>query len=208
MHENGWFSIRGGSKAIYEMNKVRKENILNQQFVTSAPNEVWISDVTYFECKNTKYYICVIIHLFSRKVIAYTVSTSNSTRTTKGTLSKAYYERNPKAGLIFHTDQGANYTSHTFTSFCKTLEITQSFSRKASPYDNSVMEAFFKTMKAEELYRNQYRSERHLRENIQNYIEFYNEKRPHQMNRYQTSNAIEEAYYKRHSEEQESLPFY
>lgn len=208
MHENGWFSIRGGSKAIYEMNKVRKENILNQQFVTSAPNEVWISDVTYFKCKNTKYYICVIIDLFSRKVIAYTVSTSNSTRTTKGTLSKAYYERNPKAGLIFHTDQGANYTSHTFASFCKTLEITQSFSRKASPYDNSVMEAFFKTMKAEELYRNQYRSERHLRENIQNYIEFYNEKRPHQMNRYQTPNAIEEAYYKRHSEEQESLPFY
>lgn len=88
MHENGWFSIRGGSKAIYEMNKVRKENILNQQFETSAPNEVWISDVTYFKCKNTKYYICVIIDLFSRKVIAYTVSTSNSTRTTKGTLSK------------------------------------------------------------------------------------------------------------------------
>ena len=192
MHENGWFSIRGGSKAIYEMNKVRKENILNQQFVTSAPNEVWISDITYFKCKNTKYYICVIIDLFSRKV----------------TLSKAYYERNPKAGLIFHTDQGANYTSHTFASFCKTLEITQSFSRKASPYDNSVMEAFFKTMKAEELYRNQYRSERHLRENIQNYIEFYNEKRPHQVNRYQTPNAIEEAYYKRHSEDLESLPFY
>jgi len=70
------------------------------------------------------------------------------------------------------------------------------------------MEAFFKTMKAEELYRNQYRSERHLRENNQNYIEFYNEKRPHQMNRYQTPNAIEEAYYKRHSEDQESLPFY
>ena len=126
----------------------------------------------------------------------------------KGTLSKAYYERNPKAGLIFHTDQGANYTSHTFASFCKTLGITQSFSRKASPYDNSVMDAFFKTMKAEELYRNQYRSERHLRENIQNYIEFYNEKRPHQMNRYQTPNAIEEAYYKRHSEEQNCLPFY
>lgn len=151
MHENGWFSVRGGAKAIYEMNKERKENILSQQFTASAPNEVWISDVTYFTCKKIQYFICVVIDLFARKVTAYTISTGNSSRITKETLAKAYYNRNPKEGLLFHSDRGANYTSRSFSTFCKTLGITQSLSRTATPYDNSVMEAFFKSLKAEEL---------------------------------------------------------
>lgn len=69
MHENGWFSIRGGSKALYEMNKKRKENILKQQFTTSRPNEVWVSDVTYYTYNQRRYYICVIIDLYARKVV-------------------------------------------------------------------------------------------------------------------------------------------
>ena len=71
--------------------------------------------------------------------------------------------------------------------------------RKGTPYDNSVMEAFFKTLKAEELYRNNYRSEREFREHVGAYIEFYNSKRPHQINRYRTPDATEESYYKRHT---------
>lgn len=201
MHENGWFSVRGGAKAIYEMNKERKENILSQQFTASAPNEVWISDVTYFTCKKIQYFICVVIDLFARKVIAYTISTGNSSRITKETLAKAYYDRNPNEGLLFHSDRGANYTSRSFSTFCKTLGITQSLSRTATPYDNSVMEAFFKSLKAEELYRNNYRSEREFRERVQKYIDFYNDKRPHQINRYRTPNATEEAYYKRHADD-------
>lgn len=201
MHENGWFSVRGGAKAIYEMNKERKENILSQQFTASAPNEVWISDVTYFTCKKIQYFICVVIDLFARKVTAYTISTGNSSRITKETLAKAYYNRNPKEGLLFHSDRGANYTSRSFSTFCKTLGITQSLSRTATPYDNSVMEAFFKSLKAEELYRNNYRSEREFRERVQKYIDFYNDKRPHQINRYRTPNATEEAYYKRHADD-------
>lgn len=88
MHENGWFSVRGGSKTIFEMNKQRKENILNQQFIANAPNEVWVGDITYFSCNSTKYFICVIIDLFARKVIAHSISTSNSTHITKKLLKK------------------------------------------------------------------------------------------------------------------------
>ena len=200
MHENGWFSVRGGSKTIFEMNKQRKENILNQHFIANAPNEVWVGDITYFSCNNTKYFICVIIDLFARKVIAHSISTSNSTHITKKTLKKAYQERAPKEGLIFHSDLGSNYTSRTFMSYCKTLGITQSFSRKGVPFDNSVMEAFFKTLKAEELYRNNYRSDREFREHIQKYIDFYNGQRPHQMNRYRTPNDTENSYYKKHTQ--------
>ena len=160
MHENGWFSVRGGAKTIYESTKQRKENILSQQFDVSSPNELWVSDVTFFSFKDDKFYICVIIDLFARKVIAYSISTSNSTRLTKATLRKPYNERLPKDDLILHSDRGSNYTARTFVDFCKTMGITQSLSRTAMPYDNSVMEAFFKTLKAEELYRNNYRSER------------------------------------------------
>lgn len=189
------------------MNKERKENILNQQFTASAPNEVWVSDITYFSCKKIPYYICVIIDLYARKVIAHTISTNNSTRITKATLKKAYYERQPKEGLMFHSDRGANYTSRSFVSFCKILGIKQSFSRKAMPYDNSVMETFFKTLKVEELYRNNYRSEREFKERIQKYIEFYNEQRPHRTNKYKTPNKAEDAYYKRHPNDKYSLHY-
>lgn len=207
MHENGWFSVRGGAKTIYESTRQRKENILSQQFVVSSPNEVWVSDVTYFSFKDDKYYICVIIDLFARKVIAYGISTSNSTRLTKATLRNAYNQRMPKDDLILHSDRGSNYTARTFVDFCKTMSITQSLSRTAMPYDNSVMEAFFKTLKAEELYRNNYRSEREFRESVQKYIEFYNTKRPHKINRYRAPDAVEEAYFKRHYLETDDLPF-
>ena len=72
-------------------------------------------------------------------------------------------------------------------------------------YDNSVMDAFFKTLKAEELYRNNYRSEREFRERVQAYIKFYNKKRPHQINRYRTPNAMEESYFKRHASDEEEI---
>lgn len=207
MHENGWFSVRGGAKTIYEMTKQRKENILSQKFVATEPNQVWVSDVTYFSFKDNKYYICAIIDLFARKVVAYCVSTNNSTRLTKGTLAKAYYERKPNEGLILHSDRGSNYTARTFVDFCKTMGITQSLSRAATPYDNSVMEAFFKTFKAEELYRNNYRSEREFKERIKKYIEFYNSQRPHQINRYRTPNATEESYFKRHTNDIQTTSF-
>ena len=174
MHENGWFSVRGGAKRIYKMTKQRRENILSQQFVATAPNEVWVSDITFFTCKEVKYYICVIIDLFARKVVACTISKNNGTRLTKSTLTKAVEERHPSEGLIFHSDRGTNYTARTFIDCCKAFGMTQSLSRKNTPYDNSVMEAFFKTLKAEELYRNNYRSEREFRARVGVYIEFYN----------------------------------
>ena len=161
MRENGWFSIISSSKAIYLQNNVRKENILNQQFNPSAPNEVWVSDVTYFHLNGKTFYICVVLDLYARKIISLTVSKRNSTWLTKTTLINAYEERMPDTSkLLFHSDQGSNYTSRTFRNCVSAFGIKQSFSRKSTPYDNSVCEAFFKLLKQEELYRTNYKSEK------------------------------------------------
>ena len=196
MRENGWFSIRSSAKTIYLQNKKRKENILNQQFNPEYPNAVWVSDVTYFTLRGNKFYICVILDLYARKIISLTVSKKNSTWLTKNTLIKAYEERNPDASkLLFHSDQGYNYTSKTFRNCLTAFGIQQSFSRKSVPYDNSVCESFFKSLKQEELYRTNYTSEKHLRKALSEYVVFYNDKRPHTYLRYRTPNKAEADYY-------------
>ena len=198
MHENGWFAIVSGSKKLYLMSQERKQNILNQQFQVSRPNEVWVSDVTLFRYNNKIYYICVILDLYARKVVGYRVSKSNSTQLTKGTFKTAYEYRQP-TDLIFHSDQGANYTSRAFMSYLKALGIQQSFSRASTPYDNSVMESFFKSMKTERLYRTDFRSEREIRKAVKEYVQYYNSKRPHSIINYRTPDAFESDYFKSHA---------
>ena len=197
MHENGLFSIRGGAKALYYRNKERKDNLIKQDFSVKAPNEVWVSDITYFHFNNKTYYLCAILDLYARKVVAWRLSERNSTHLTKGTLKLAIIDRNPAPGLIFHSDNGANFTSYTFTTYLKEHGIKQSFSRAHNPYDNSVCESFFKTLKQEEIYRKDYRSEKDMLRSITTFMEFYNNSRPHSMNGYRTPNKHEAAYYKR-----------
>ena len=140
-----------------------------------------MSDITYFYFNNKTYYLCAIIDLYARKVVAWRISERNSTHLTKGTLKLAIIDRAPAPGLIFHSDNGANFTSYTFTTFLKEHGIKQSFSRAHNPYDNSVCESFFKTLKQEEIYRKDYRSEKDMLRSITTFMEFYNNSRPHSM---------------------------
>ncbi len=195
MHENGWFAVGTSAKKIYLMTQERKQNILNQQFTVSRPNEVWVSDVTYFRYNDFSYYICVIIDLYARRVVAHKISLKNSTQLTKSTFKLAYEYRQPTE-LLFHSDRGTNYTSNTFRDYLKALGVKQSFSNTATPYNNSVMESFFKSMKTERLYRTDYRSERELRESVREYINYYNNDRPHSVLRYQTPEYFESKYYR------------
>ena len=199
MQENSWFSIRSGAKALYEQKLKRKENILRQQFTVSAPNEVWVSDVTYFRFNNKTFYICVILDLFARKAIAHNIAIKNSTQLTKSTFKNAYYSRNPGNNLLFHSDQGGNYISKTFMTMLKDLGVIQSFSRAGTPYDNSVMESFFKTLKAEELYRTNYKSERELKEAVTKFIKYYNDERVHTVNNYRTPTDKETDFFNKHA---------
>ena len=195
MHDNNWFSIRGGAKTLYEQNLARRENILKQQFTVSRPNEVWVSDITEVSFDGKKIYLCVIIDLYARKVIAYRISDKNNTPLTKKTFDMAYKAREPKEELLFHSDQGSNYTSRTFRMHLKSKGVEQSFSRSGMPYDNSVCESFFGIYKQEEYYRRNYRSEMELKKGINNFMSFYNTKRPHSLLRYKTPNAHEADFF-------------
>ena len=194
MREMNLFSIRQNSKAMFLKEKQKMKNRVNQNFHTDQPNQVWVSDVTYFRCNATPFYICVVIDLFSRKVVAHRISNTNSTQLVKSTFRQAYESRKPNGLLIFHNDQGANYCSNTFRSFLKSLGVEQSFSRAHMPYDNSVVESFFASMKKEELYRRKICSGIELRKAVDRYIDFYNTKRPHQSLKYRTPEQAEAAF--------------
>lgn len=194
MHKNGWFSAKTNAKALYEYSERRKKNILNQNFKAERPNQIWVSDVTYFSYKERTFYICVIIDLYSRKLIAHKISKRNSTQLTKGTFKIAYFSRSPQEGLIFHSDNGNNYISKSFYIYLKQFGVKQSFSRSRRPHDNAVIESFFRSMKTEELYRYKFRSEREFRKSVADYIERYNSERPHTYLGYLTPTRYEQLY--------------
>ena len=200
MSDMGLVSIRQDAKKYYNDNARRHKNYLNQEFNTTAPDQVWVSDVTYFKCNNKQYYICAVIDLYARKIISYKIGKINSTQLVKTTFKAAYEERKPSTSLIFHTDRGSNYISKGLNDYLKSLQITHSFSRAYVPYDNSVMESFFASLKREELYRKKYRSEKEFYKAVDDYIEFYNEQRPHAKLQYKTPNQ-KECEYKEKSED-------
>lgn len=196
MREMDLQSIRIGSKKRHYDETRKCQNIVKRNFTAEHPNQIWVSDVTYYRFDEMQYFICVIMDLYARRVIAYKVGYSNNTHLVKETFRMAYESRKPEPGLIFHTDQGGNYRSRAFGDYLKAREVTQSFSKPGVPYDNSVVETFFASMKREELYRYKYRSEREFRAAVDRYIDFYNTQRPHKTLHYKTPQAKEESYEK------------
>lgn len=198
MTELGLQSVGSTSKKAYQKwQKGENRNILQQQFHPDEPNRVWVSDITAFKFHDHYYYICTILDLFARKVIAYRVSKKNSTQLVTFTFRRAYLERNPGHGLIFHSDRGAQYTSFSFEKLLQDHQVIQSFSRSGKPHDNAVMESFFSYLKKEELYRYRYSSETEFLKGVDKYIAFYNECRPHSSIHYKTPYAAEKAFYDR-----------
>lgn len=195
MQEMNLYSIRTEAKKSYtHINYEKKKDSLKMNFSVNTPNQVWVSDVTYFKLDNKTQYICVIIDLYSRKVIAYKISQKHSTQLITSTFKLAYAERKPDNGLIFHSDRGIQYTSHAFLKLLKTYHIKQSFSPSGRPQHNAVIESFFSSMKKEELYRTNYHSAGEFKKRIKKYIEFYNIERPHATLAYKTPNTYERLF--------------
>ena len=195
MQENDMFVIGTNAKKNYLKRLERKKNILNREFDVSRPNEVWVSDVTELKFKHKKIFLCIVLDLYARKVVGFRFSSKNSTQLTKSTLGAAYKLRKPTDLLLFHSDQGANYTSRTFRTYLKELGIKSSFSNPGEPHDNAVMESFNTTLKKEEFYVRHYRSERDLKDSIKEYINFYNSYRIHSYNNKKTPDQKEELFF-------------
>ena len=195
MREMGLSSVRSTAKKEYlKLRETeRKKNILQQQFTADQPNQRWVSNVTCFKLRDHYFYICVIIDLFSRKVIAHKISKKNSTQLLTATFKMAHEERHPPSGLIFHSDRGAQYTSHRFQQLLHKYNTKQSFSQPGKPHDNAVAESFLASLKKEELYRKDHLSDRAFQASVASYIEFYNTKRPHRTLKNLTPCQMEES---------------
>ena len=195
MQELGLESIRENAKRDYKKRQgYRRKNLLNQNFTASRQNEVWVSDITYFKVKDYGLYLCVIIDLFSRKVVGYRVSRKCSTQLVSATFRKAFRDRGNPSSLTFHSDRGSQYVSGTFQTLLKKCGAAQSFSKSGCPHDNAVAETFFATFKKEEAYRRDYSSEADFRKSVETYIAFYNDTRPHQILAYKSPSRFEELY--------------
>ena len=197
MRECGLYSIRTTAKSDhFRLNALESpKNRIRQNFTAHSPNQIWVSDVTCFKIKDKYYYICVILDLFSRKVVSYTISKKNSTRLVTSAFKQAVIERGCSRGLVFHSDRGSQYLSHTFQQLLQQYKVKPSVSASGHPHDNAVAESFFASLKRENLYRKEYKSENAFRAGIAEYIQFYNEKRPHRLLKNRTPCQFEEAYF-------------
>lgn len=172
-----------------------RENILKQNFSTNLPNCVWVSDITYLKVGGRHAYLCVIIDLFSRMVVGWKLSNSMKANLVCDTLNASFVKRGRPTNLIFHSDQGSQYTSSEFKNLLDDFNITASFSKKGYPYDNAVCESFFKFLKKECTNRRSYASFNDLKEDLFEYIEgFYNIRRPHSANNMLSPSEKEEVY--------------
>ena len=195
MQELGLYSIRVDAKKQFKRKQQSaKQNLLKREFSADYPNQIWVSDITYFKVKNYWAYLCIILDLYSRKVIAWRVSRHMSTNLATATFKAAFEERGKPQNLTFHSDRGSQYISKTFEELLKKCGVKQSFSATAKPLDNAVSETFFSTFKREEACRREYTSEQHFRRSVGKYIRFCNEVRPHQTLNFKTPQAFEENF--------------
>lgn len=172
-------------------------NHLNQQFNPPCPNSVWASDFTYINVDGSFHYLCVVIDLFSRKVVGWSLSARHNVDLIIKAFEKAYSDRGEPKYVLFHSDQGAEYTSFSFRKLLENYNAVQSFPKKDYPYDNACCESFFRHMKRECIDRKTFRNSDELRLTCFEYINRYNSKRPHSSLGNCTPNEIEAFYMER-----------
>lgn len=167
-------------------------NELARDFNARRPNERWVTDITYVWTDEGWAYVAVILDLFSRAVVGWALDTTLSTRLPLAALRSAVTRRNPKPGLLHHSDRGCQYTSAEYRRELDALGITVSMSRTGNCWDNAVAESFFATLKNELVYRRPWRTRLELRSALFEYIEvFYNRRRLHSSIDYKTPAEVE-----------------
>ncbi len=156
------------------------KNLLKRDFMTLVPNKVWVSDITYIWTREGWQYLCVVIDLFSRQVVGWSMGQRLTAELAVDALTKTVIKRRPPEGLMFHSDRGVQYASKAFRGVLKYYGMVQSMSRKGDCWDNAVAESFFGTLKQELVYQERYRSRAEARLSVFEYIEgWYNRRRRH-----------------------------
>lgn len=159
------------------------DNTLARQFNVAAPDKAWVTDITYIRTLEGFAYLAVVIDLYSRRVVGWSMQNRQTTDLVLQALLMAVWRRKPRNKVLIHSDQGSQFTSLDWASFLKAHNLEYSMSRRGNCHDNAVVESFFNLLKRERIRRRSYRSRDEARQDVFDYIEmFYNPIRKHVRN--------------------------
>ncbi|EPO1507054.1 IS3 family transposase, partial [Escherichia coli] len=171
-------------------------NRLQRQFNPDAPDKRWVTDITYIRTHEGWLYLAVVVDLFSRKIIGWSMQSRMTKDIVLNALLMAVWRRNPQKQVLVHSDQGSQYTSHEWQSFLKSHGLEGSMSRRGNCHDNAVAESFFQLLKRERIKKKIYGTREEARSDIFDYIEmFYNSKRRHGSSDQMSPTEYENQYY-------------
>lgn len=159
------------------------DNTLDRQFNVTAPDTTWVTDITYIKTTEGFAYLAVVIDLYSRRVVGWSMQSRQTTDLVLQALLMAVWRRKPAGKVLIHSDQGSQFTSIGWTSFLKQQNLEHSMSRRGNCHDNAAAESFFSLLKRERIRRKTYKTRDEARQDVFDYIEmFYNSQRKHVRN--------------------------
>lgn len=157
-------------------------DLVKRKFYPKVPDTIWGSDITYIPTEEGWLYLAVIMDLFSRKIVGWSMKDRLYREIVLDAFNQALWRRNPKPGLILHSDHGIQYASYEFRSLLNRNDVKCSMSRTGNCYDNACLESFFHTLKTELIYDEHYFTRKEAEKSIFEYIEvFYNRQRRHSL---------------------------
>ena len=162
------------------------ENVLDRAFEPGAPDKVWTANITYVPTAEGWLYLAVVVDLFSRRVVGWSVRPSLASELATSALSSALGDRRPGTGLVHHSDQGSQYTSSDYRSLLRKNEVVCSMSRRGNCHDNAPTESLFGSLKTECVRGERFATHAEARGVLFDYLAFYNNKRRHSALAYQS----------------------
>jgi putative transposase len=175
-------SVRGYKRPRYRlgMPATTAPNRLQREFTVARPDQVWVTDITYTRTHEGWLYLTVVIDLYSRAVVGWSMKATMATELVLDALMMAVWRRRPKAPVMIHSDQGSQFGSDDFNRWCEDNRLVPSMSRRGNCWDNAVAESFFSSLKKERVKRRIYASRQEAKSDVFDYIEgFYNRVRRH-----------------------------
>lgn len=199
MRAEGLQSQRGYKRRNYYGGKPANaaDNILERDFGAERPNQTWVTDITYIRTYEGWLYLAVVLDLYSRQIVGWSMQSRMTTAIVMDALTMALWRRRPKDDVVVHSDQGSQYTSGEWRSYWKANNLTASMSRRGNCHDNAVAESFFALLKRERIKRRIYRNRAEGKQDVFDHIElFYNPKRRHGNNGNLSPMDYERNYFK------------
>lgn len=181
----------------YQRSEPAAPDLVERGFAVTAPNLIWVGDMTVLRTREGVLYLAVVLDLYARRVVGWAMAAQATSDLAIAALTMAIQQRRPKPGLICHTDQGVQYASMAYRTVLQAHRIRASMSRRGNCHDNAVAESFFSNLKNELTHHTIYTNRKEAKTAIFDYIEvFYNRQRPHQTLKYQTPLEAEDLHAK------------